>query len=162
MEVICGIPQGLSIRRACRLIGLNRATYQYQAKVDPNEGLIQRIRELASRFPYYGSPKLYYLLRQEGLRVNHKRVERLCQLERLSLRLKKNRKRLRGLRSALPVPNRQDQVWSMDFIHDRLINGRQLKCLTLIDHCTREAPALHANHSVRGKNVVQVLEQLRL
>lgn len=144
------------------MIGLNRTTYQYEAKPDPNEGLIQRTRELASRFPYYGSPKLYYLIRQAGMQVNHKRVERLYRLEKLSLRLKKSRKRLRGLRSALPVPNAQDRVWSMDFIHDRLVNGRQLKCLTLVDHCTREAPALHAHHSIRGKDVAQVLEQLRL
>jgi len=103
---------------------------------------------------------LYDLIRNEGTMVNHKRVERLYRLEKLSLRRKRSRKKLRHLRVALPIATRRDEVWSMDFIFDRLANGRQLKSLTMVDHCTRESPAIHADHSIRGKDVVEVLEGL--
>lgn len=153
--------QRLSVRRACRLLGLERATYRYRPLPDRNVALIERLRALAAQYPRYGSPMLYNLLRNEGMIVNHKRVERLYRLEKLSLRRKKSRRRLRHLRAALPAPVRRDAVWAMDFVYDRLMTDRQLKCLTIVDHCTREAPALHANHSIRGRDVVEVLETLR-
>ena len=49
----------------------------------------------------------------------------------------------------------------MDFIFDRLCSGWQLKNLTIVDHCTREAPTIYSDHSIRGKDVVDVLEKLR-
>ena len=109
--MICAMSKPLSIRRACQLVGLNRATWRYRLKPDPNQALRSRIRELAARYPYYGSPMLYSLLRNEGRLVNHKRVERIYRLEKLSLRLKRSRKKLRHLREALPVPEARDDVW---------------------------------------------------
>jgi putative transposase len=160
VAVICEMPQGLSVRRACRLVGLERATYRYQPLPDRNRWVVERLKMLAARYPRYGSPMLYNLFRNEGHVINHKRIERLYRLEKLSLRRKRSRKRLRHLRAVLPTPARPDEVWSMDFIHDRLTNGRQLKCLTIVDHCTREAPSLHADHSIRGQDVVGVLDGL--
>ena len=162
VAVICDMPQRFGVRRACRLVGLERATYRYRPMPDRNVAIRERLRVLAARYPRYGAPLLYNLLRNEGNMINHKRVERLYRLEKLSLRRKRSRKRLRHLRVALPVPTSRDSVWAMDFVHDRLTTDRQLKCLTIVDHCTREVPALHADHSIRGGDVVQVLERLRL
>ena len=50
----------------------------------------------------------------------------------------------------------------MDFIFDRLSNGRRLKILTIIDHATRELPELAHGHSIKSVDVVAVLEGLRL
>lgn len=161
VAVICDMPQRFGVRRACRLIGLERATYRYRPLPDRNAAIAERLRVLAAQYPRYGSPMLYNLLRNEGIMINHKRVERLYRLGKLSLRRKRSRKRLRHLRVALPVPTRQDGVWAMDFVHDRFTTDRQLKCLTIVDHCTREAPALHADYSIRGRDVVEVLENLR-
>lgn len=161
VAVIQEMPQGLSVRRACRLVGLGRGTWRYRPLPDRNVWVAEHLKVLAARYPRYGSPMLYDLFRNEGHVINHKRIERLYRLEKLSLRRKRSRKKLRHLRMALPIPANRDEVWSMDFIHDRLMNGRQLKCLTIVDHCTREAPALHADHSIRGYNVVDVLEGLR-
>lgn len=160
VAVICEMPQGFSVRRACQLVGLERATYRYRLLPDRNVEITKRLKALAAQYPRYGSPMLYNLLRNEGIMVNHKRVERLYGVEKLSLRRKRSRKKLRHLRVALPLPAKRDEVWSMDFIFDRLLTNRQLKCLTIVDHCTREAPALHPAHSIRGKDVVEVLEDL--
>jgi putative transposase len=151
----------VSLRRACSLVSLNRSSFGYQPLPDRNGKLRQRLKELAARYPRYGSPLMIELVRREMGVINHKRIERVYQQEGLSLRRKARKKRLRHLREALPVPEQPDQVWSMDFIHDQLTTGRRLKCLTIVDHCSREAPAIHADHSVRGKHVVEILERLR-
>lgn len=105
---------------------------------------------------------LYQLLKREGQRVNHKRVERLYRLEGLSLRRRKRKRRSGALREAMPIPAGPNEVWSADFIHDRIVQGGAFKCLTLIDHCTRETPDLYVARSIRGSDVVAVLERLRL
>lgn len=93
--------------------------------------------------------------------VNHKRTERIYREEELFLRRRK-KKRVRHLRVALPMPTQLDEVWSMDFIFDRLANGRQLKILTMIDHFSRGLPDLLPATSIKGVDVVRVLENLRL
>lgn len=104
---------------------------------------------------------LYFMLRRE-MTVNHKRVDRLYRLEGLSLRRKARRKRTGYVREALPVPEKPDDVWSMDFVHDALASGRSFKCLTMVDHCSRECPEIRVDHSIRGNHVVESLETLRL
>ena len=49
----------------------------------------------------------------------------------------------------------------MDFIHDQLVSRRWFKTLTILDHCSRESPALEVGHSIPGTGVVVVLEGLR-
>lgn len=89
---------GYSERRACRLMLLNRRTFRCPAGPDRDESLRKRLRELAEERKSFGSPSLCILLRREGLIVNHKRVERVCREEGLSLRLKRRRKRPSHLR----------------------------------------------------------------
>lgn len=152
---------GWSARRACKAIGLERSSWNYDPKPDRNAGLRVRLRELAAQYPRWGHPMIHDLLRRES-RVNHKRSERIYREEKLSLRLKHRNKRVRNLREAIPLPERPDEVWSMDFIHDQLFNHRWFKSLTILDHCTRESPAIGVAHSIPGTAVVEALEGLRL
>lgn len=155
---------GWSARRACRVIGLERSSWNYEPRPErsEDEALRLRIRELAARYPRYGHPMIHDLIRREGRRVNHKRTYRLYREEKLSLRLKHRKKKMRHLREATPVPDRPDEVWSMDFIHDQLLSSRWFKSLTILDHCTRESPGGETAHSISGERVVAVLEGLRL
>ncbi len=123
-----------------------------------------RIRELAAQYPSYGHPMLHYMIRNESDHpVNRKRTERIYNEEGLSLRKrKKKRTKLVQLRLALPPAERQDDVWSMDFIHDWLGTNQRLKVLTIVDYCTRTSPDLYAAISIKGCDVVAVLERLRL
>ena len=45
----------------------------------------------------------------------------------------------------------------MDFVHDRLVDGRAFRVLTVIDQFTRECLALTAAHTWRGEEVAAVL-----
>ena len=89
---------GLSIRRSCRLVGVCRATYAYRPG-DKGDGLLRvRLRELAEQRRRFGCPRLPVLLKREKLVINRKRTERIYREERLSLRLKKRKKKAAVLR----------------------------------------------------------------
>ena len=77
---------GLSERRACRVIQLNRCSARRPPPEDRDLLLRTRLRELAEERRRFGSPRLHELLRREGLVHNHKRTERIYQEEGLSLR----------------------------------------------------------------------------
>ena len=82
--------------------------------------------------------------------VNHKKVERLYREERLSLRLRKRRKFAPVPRVELPMPDQPGKVYAMDFVHDRMANGRRFKCLTMTDPCSKEAPVIEVDFSIQG------------
>lgn len=41
----------------------------------------------------------------------------------------------------------------MDFVSDGLANGRRVRCLTIIDDCTRECVAIEVDTSITGARV---------
>lgn len=69
----------ISVRRQCALLGLNRASYYYQAQpIDPlNLDLLRRIDQQYMETPFYGVPRMTAVLRAQGYAVNRKRVRRL-------------------------------------------------------------------------------------
>ena len=65
-----------------------------------------------------------------------------------------------GTRIGQPNPNAINEIWSMDFIHDRLADGGKFRVLTLVDIHTRESLDLFAGRSLKGSDVVKVLESV--
>nr|MBO2513397.1 IS3 family transposase [Gammaproteobacteria bacterium] len=63
-------------------------------------------------------------------------------------------------RRPLPKPTTTNESWSMDFVSDWLADGRRLRCLTIVDDCSRECPAIEVDTSITGARVVAVLERL--
>ena len=53
-----------------------------------------------------------------------------------------------------------NDVWTLDFIHDRLADGRQFKCLAILDEYTREDLALKVSRSITGVDVLDELNRL--
>ena len=99
------------------------------------------------------------ILKREGLVVNRKRTERIYREEKLALRTKKHKKRP-TIRISMPPATVANQVWAMDFIEDRFMDGRKLKAYTLIDEYTKESLAIEIDTSMGGQRVAQVLEQV--
>ena len=98
------------------------------------------LRELAEERRRWGCPMLYLMLRREGWRANHKRVERLYREEGLSLRRRRRRKRLSHLRVARERPVAANQTWAVDFIHDSLISGRHFRAFAVLDRMEPRKP----------------------
>jgi putative transposase len=151
----------LSQRRACGLIGITRRGFQRKPAEDRNRELRQRLRELAEQRRRWGCPKLYIILRREGWRANHKRIERLYREEGLSLKLRRRRrKRLSHLRVPRERPVAANQTWAVDFIHDSLSSGRRFRAFAVLDEWSRESLAIEVDVSLPGERVTRVLGRL--
>ena len=137
---------------------MSPSALRYEARPDRNTHLRQRIVELAQRHRRYGAPMIYLKLRQAGLAVNHKRVERLYQLEKLQVRRRRRKKIPVAERQPLVRPAGPNQVWSMDFVFDRVASGRTIKCLVIVDDATHEAVAIIPEHSIGGNHLTRILD----
>lgn len=151
---------GLSERLALKVVGMSASRLRYQPSADRNAELRDLIIALAHRHRRYGAGMIYLKLRQQGLLVNHKRVERLDAEARLQVRRRKRKKVLIGERQPLVRPESANEVWSMDFVFDRSADGRVIKCLTIIDDATHEAVAIVPERAIGGVHLTRILDQL--
>ena len=152
----------LNESRACGLVGITRWINRYQSRRDPQDQLRQRLRELAGSRPRYGYRRLTVMLRREGWKVNTKRVYRIYREENLGVRTAKRKKRSAHLRVPLAEPTRPNQRWSMDFVSDRLADGRWFRILTVVDQYTRECLCAYADRSQTGDKVVVQMKRLAI
>lgn len=108
--------QGLSERRALRVIGMSSCVYHYQPAADRNCVIREKVIALAQRYRRYGAGMIYLKLRQAGEVVNHKRVDRLYAQAGLQVKKRKRKKIPMAERHPLERPTMANQVWSMDFL----------------------------------------------
>jgi putative transposase len=155
---VAGEAYGHSQRHACALVGACRAMVRYRSRRPPDDALRARLVALATARPRFGSRRLTVLLRREGSRVNHKRVERIYREAGLTIRRRKRRVRAAAPRPISPIPERPNHCWAMDFMRGTLGDGRPFRVFTLVDAFTREALALEVDHSLPGPRVVRTLE----
>nr|WP_244664598.1 IS3 family transposase [Xanthomonas phaseoli] len=149
----------LSERRTCRLLGLSRSVLHYQSQ-RTDDGLQQRLVELAGERRRFGYRRLHILVEREGYMVNHKRVHRLYREAGLAVRKRRKRERVAVERCPLQVPSGPNHTWSMDFVFDALANGRPIKCLTVVDDCTKEAVEIAVARRINGQGVADILESV--
>ena len=115
---------------------------------------------LAKQFGRYGYRKVTALLRIEGWRVNHKKIERLWGEEGLQLphRHKKRRRLYHQDSSVIRLrPTHPNHIWAIDFVHDKLSNGRSYKMLTVLDEHTREALCVAVRSKMTANDVLDAL-----
>jgi putative transposase len=148
------------VTRACRLAGISRSLYGYRSRRGSSEALLGRLKALAAEKRRYGYRRLHVLLRREGHAVNRKRTYRLYREAGLSVRRRKRKRYALGERRPLPKPSAPNISWSMDFVSDGLADGRKLRCLNVVDDCTRECLAIEVDTSLPGRRVTEVLERL--
>ena len=101
-----------------------------------------------------------YLRNVKGYRWNHKRVYRIYRELELNLRIRPRRRLKREKPEPLAVPEAINQVWSMDFMHDQLQNGRCIRLLNVIDDFNREGLGIEIDFSLPAERVVRTLEQI--
>ena len=153
--------QGVSTRRAARLVGVSRSTLRYEKAQDgSSRALTKDLKELACKYPRAGYRMLTRLLQSNGWEVNHKRVYRLYKMLELTLRRKRKKKLPAHVRLCLPKAEVENQFWSIDFVSDTTMSGRTLRALTVIDDCTRECLTIYADYSIPGNKVVAELDAI--
>lgn len=150
----------LSERRACRLLGVDRSSFQYERSGSDDAAVRARLRELANERRRFGYRRLAILLRREGRAISLKRVYRLYKEERLMVRKRGGRKRALGTRAPATIPQGPNQRWSLDFVSDALDDGRRFRVLNVVDDFSRECLACVVDTSLSGTRVVRELEAL--
>ncbi len=61
-----------------------------------------------------------------------------------------------------PAAGALNECWSMDFVCDSLFNGRRFRALTIVDNFSRECLAIEAGVTIRGEDVVEIVDRLVL
>ena len=152
---------GCSQRQALRTVTMSASTFLYRSVRKDESALKLRIKEITDTRVHYGCRRVHVLLRREGYVDNVKRVYRLYREQGLSLRLKRPRRnRAAQLRQPKQLAVAMNEIWSMDFVADALFDGRKLRMLTVVDLYTRECLAIEVGQSLRGEDVVRVLNEV--
>jgi putative transposase len=108
----------------------------------------------------FGYLRLTVLLKREGWPVSKNLVYRLYRELQLQVRTKRRKKLASQQRGPLEVAQQANQRWSMDFVTDRLEDGRRFRTLTIIDQYHRYSPGLVPALSFSGTRVVEELDRI--
>lgn len=154
----------MSERRTCRALGQSRTTQRWVPVVrDDEKPLTQAIIRLACQYGRYGYRQITNMLRNDGWRVNHKRVERIWCKEGLRVPRKQPKRRRLWLNDGSCIrlrPERKDHVWSYDFVADRTSDGKPIRMLTVLDEYSRECLAIKVDRRLRTEHVLEELSDL--
>jgi putative transposase len=151
---------GFSERRACRVVGMCRATARYErTRVDPPE-LVKALLKMAADKPRYGYRFLHRKLRRMGFLYNHKRIQRLYREHQLAVRVRRRRRFAASPRVQPARPTASGQQWAMDFVSDHLASGRRFRTLNVVDEFDRLSPGIIAETSITGHRVARFLDEL--
>lgn len=153
-------------RRACRVLGQARSRQRRRPVVrSDEEPLRRRTVELAHCYGRYGYRRITVLLRWDGWKVNHKRVERIWREEGLRVPKKQPKRGRLWLADGSCVrhrPTHKNHVWTYDFVAERTSNGRPLRLLTVLDEYTRECLSIDVGRSLKSGDVLERLAELFL
>ena len=152
--------------QACRALSVNRNTVRYEPVKRPDEDEVRgKIIELASNYGRVGYRMVTDMLRNQGIRINHKRVERIWREEGLKLPRKQQKRRRLWLADGSCVRLRaehKNHVWSYDFVEDKTVDGRKVRFLNLIDEYTHECLASVPRRNWRNNDVIELLSSVML
>ena len=154
--------RGVCIRVACQAFGISESCYRYERKLDAeNTEVANWLLRLTDNHRNWGFGLCFLYLRNvKGYKWNHKRVYRIyCDLE-LNLRIKPKKRIKRDKPEALAVPEAINQIWSMDFMHDQLQNGRSVRLFNVIDDFNREGLGMEIDFSLPSERVIRALDQI--
>ena len=155
---------GVAERRACRVLAQPRSTQRRPPHLsDEEKRLTARLTQLASVYGRYGYRRITALLRREGWRVNHKRVERIWRKEGLKVPRRQPKRGRQWLNDGSCVrrrPERPNHVWAYDFCMERTGDGRPLRLLVVVDEFTRECLSIDVGRKLNSEDVLERLTEL--
>lgn len=154
--------RGVAISFACKVFAISQACFRYKAKHNAENELIANwLVRLTDNQRNWGFGLCFLYLRNvKDYRWNHKRVYRIYKELELNLRIKPRKRLVREVPQALTVPQAINEVWSMDFMHDQLDDGRCFRLFNVIDDFNREALGIEVDLSLPSQRVIRSLNQL--
>lgn len=158
----CVEERGVSIRFACQTFGISETCYRYHPKLsDENAEIADWLIRLTSTYRNWGFMLCFLYLRNiKRFKWNHKRVYRIYRELELNLRIKPKKRLVRENPEPLTVPEAINQVWSMDFMHDQLSDGRTFRLFNVLDDFNREGLGIEVDFSLPSERVARALDQI--
>lgn len=150
----------LSNRKACKLIGISRTTYQYKAKPKDDSEVQSVLTELTTKHAAIGFWQSCYRIWNKGYEWNHKRIYRVYTDMNLNIRRRAKKRIPERVKQALALATAPNQTWSIDFMSDQLVDGRRFRLLNIIDDFNRESLAIEVDTSLPSSRVIRELEKL--
>jgi putative transposase len=151
-----------TIRHACHTFEVSQTCYRYQAKsCEENARIADWLVRLTTAYRDWGFGLCFLHLRNvKGFGWNHKRVYRIYRELELNLRIKPRKRIVREKPEPLEVPETINQVWSMDFMHDQLSDGRSFRLFNVLDDFNRQGLCIEVDLSLPASRVIRSLEQI--
>lgn len=154
----------VSERKACQVLEQPRSTQRRTRIKSADEDLLRlTIVKLACDYGRYGYRRITALLKTDGWKVNHKRVERIWRQEGLKVPQKQPKRKRLWLNDGSVIrlrPTHKNHVWSYDFVHERTSDGRAMRMLHIIDEYTRECLAIHIERQIESSEVLFKLSEV--
>ena len=154
----------MSERKACKVLCQHRSVQRHQAKPRDDEApLTEAVMYLARQYGRYGYRRIAALLRNDGWRVNHKRVERIWRREGLKVPKKQPKRGRLWLNDGSCIrkrPEYKNHVWAYDFVMDRTHNSKRFRMLTVIDEYSRKCLAIKVDRKLNSTTVLDTLLDL--
>ena len=154
--------RGISVRLACASFMISETCYRFKAKCSAeNERIADWLIRLTHNQKRWGFGLCFLYPRNvKGFKWNHKRVYRIYRALKLNLHIKPRRRIVRERPEPLSVPEAMNQVWSMDFMHDRLQDARALRLFNVLDDYNREGLGMEIDFSLPAEWVIRALEPI--
>jgi len=154
----------VSERRVCQVLEQQRSTQRQERVIKTDEEpLKERIEALACEYGRYGYRRVTIMLKEEGWRVNHKRVERLWRQEGLKAPQRQPKRRRLWLNDGSCIrlgPLYPNHVWSCDFVAERTTDDRPIRIPNIMDEYTWECLATYVARQIKAADVLYILSAL--
>ena len=154
----------MSERRVCRVLDQARSTQRHEPRVKDDEEMLRKdITMFAMQYGRYGYRRIAICLRDNGWRVNHKRVERIWIQEGLKVPQKQPKRKRLWFNDGSCIrlrPLYKNHVWSYDFVSGRTSQGRPLRYLNILDEYSRESLKIHVDRRITAHDVIEQLAEL--
>jgi putative transposase len=141
-------------------MGISRTTCQYKAKPKDDTELQSVLTALTTKHAAIGFWQCCYRLWNRGHQWNHKRIYRVYTDMKLNIRRRAKRRLPERIKQPLTIPTAPNQVWSIDFMSDSLVDGRKFRLFNVMDDYNRESLAIEVDTSLPSLRVIRVLEKL--
>lgn len=115
---------------------------------------------MVEKHPTIGFWQSFHRLRNRGETWNHKPVYRVYCKMKLNIRRRARRRLPERVKQPLMIPTAPNQMWSIDFMSDALVDGRKVRLLNVLDDFNRQSLAIEVDTSLPTLRVIRVLEAL--